>query len=420
MWLIGLVASVVSVLAVAAAGLGRIATIWRRNSRRRFLLDRQQYEAKRAFLNRRAVEWYRQRVSVIGPTSQITCPGWIPEEPIPLSEVTVIDDHSADSESVFLERLKTPLSRALPYRDVARGRFSSRHEAVEALCRPSLWENRVCYRLTHVEVLSGAARLSVAPVHFFTGFDTSETLAIELLRATRTHRNQRLTLRQAIGSPCDLQRNPVHAGVCTLTIVRGDDGVDRFFLMDRDRTAVADGIDQRHVVPAGVFQPSTDHPSAWHEDQDVWKNIVREACEEFLPDLDPVDSSSAAVELETVEPYATVMRQGRSGHVRCYFLGIGIDPVQLQPEILTSCVFAEKAFRGLFGATFEQADVRNREGKIIGARVIGITKSGCRLVGFPFSKAEVEKALTSTSMPLVSGAAACLYLTWQAAKIITP
>jgi hypothetical protein len=420
MVLIGLVASVVSVLAAALAGLSRMVTIWRRNSRRRFLRDRQQYEAKRAVLNHQAVDWYRQRVDVIGSTSQITCPGWIPKEPIPVSEVKVADDQSADTESVFLERLKSPLSYDLPYRDGARGRFSSRHEAVGTLCRPSLWENRICYRLTRVEILSGVARLSVAPVHFFTGFDTSETLAIELLRNTEARRNRRFALRQAIGSPCDLQWNPVHAGVCTLTIVRGADGVDRFFLMDRDRTAVADGIDQRHLIPAGVFQPSTDHPSAWHEDRDVWRSIVREACEEFLPDLDPVDSSSAAVDLETVEPYATVMRQGRSGHVKCYFLGVGIDPVQLQPEILTSCVFTEKAFRGLFGATFDQADVRNREGRVIGAQVIGTTKSGCRLIGFPFSKTEVEKALTNTSMPLVSGAAACLYLAWQAVRILAP
>lgn len=245
----------------------------------------------------------------------------------------------------------------------------------------------------------------------------SETLAIELLRKQGDQPHPKLPLRQAIGQPCGLRLNPVHAGVCTLTIVRGADGVHRFFLHDRNTTAVADGISQRHVVPAGVFQPSTDHPGAWHEDQDIWKNIIREACEEFLPDLDPIDSSSAPVDIETIEPYATVMHQLRKGNIRCYFLGMGVDPVQLQPEILTSCIFNKRTFSRLFGATFEQASVRNREGDIIGARVVGTTKSGCRLIGFEFNESGIKEA---QSTPLVSGAAACLSLAWEARSFLVP
>jgi hypothetical protein len=417
MGLLSILASIVSVLTSAVVLASRAVSRWWRSSRIRFLSDREKYETQRPMLNSMAIQWYGADAKVIEGTAQITCPGWIPDEPIPISNVTVIDDTCAHSEAALLELLASPLSRYLPYQVDTHRRFPTRHDAVSTLCRPALWENRICYRITQLEICRGSAQLSVAPVHFFTGFDVSETLAIELLRKKGDRPHPKLPLRQAIGQPCGLRLNPVHAGVCTLTIVRGVDGVDRFFLHDRNRTAVADGIGQRHVVPAGVFQPSTDHPGAWLEDQEIWKNIVREACEEFLPDLDPIDSSSAPVDIETVKPYATVMHQLCKGNIRCYFLGMGVDPVQLQPEILTSCIFDEGTFRRLFGATFEQANVKNREGDIIGARVVGTTKSGCRLIGFEFNKSGIEEA---QGVPLVSGAAACLSLAWEARSFLVP
>jgi hypothetical protein len=173
----------------------------------------------------------------------------------------------------------------------------------------------------------------------------------------------------------------------------------------RDVAAVADGIGQRHVVPAGVFQPSTDHPSAWRADRDVWKNIVREACEEFLPDIEELDTASAAVDLETVEPYRTVMKFKRNRDIQCFFLGIGLDPVQLQPEILTVFIITESSFRKLFGATFSRTSVMNNEGKIIGSQIIGTTKSGRQLIGFPFTEDGVRETLAT---PLVSALSAKL------------
>jgi hypothetical protein len=408
--LVILLASIISVITAAAILTARPYSHWRQFSRARFLSDREQYEAQRPLLNRAAVQWYGPDTRVIGKTAHITRQEWIPDEPIAITRVIVVDDPYARSEAELLKGLASSLSRGLPYEVESHKRFPTRHDAVTALCRPTLWENRICYRITGLDATGGSARLSVAPVHFFAGFDVSETLAVELLHGMKRSHRPRLRLRQAVGPPSDLHTNPVYAGVCTLTIVRGSDGVDRFFLHDRDKAAVADGAGQRHVIPAGVFQPSTDHPRAWRADQDVWKNIVREACEEFLPGLDPVDDSSVPVDIETVEPYASVDQQLRQGNIGCYFLGLGIDPVQLVPEVMTVLILEEEAFQGLFGATFEQAAVKNKEGTILGSH-IDITKSGRHLIGYEFSKPGIEEVLDG---PLVSGAAACLTLAWDA------
>jgi len=416
--LVSILASIISILTAVTVLATRARSMWRQSSRTHFLSDRERYEAQRPMLNRRAIQWYGPDAKVIGETAQITSQDWIPDKPIPITSVTVVDDTRAWSEAELLKGLKSPLSKGLPYQADGHKRFSTRHDAVDALCRPTLWENRICYRITRLNISSESAQLSVAPVHFFTGFDVSETLAIELLRRAGDRPRSKMPLRQAIGRPSELHRNPVHAGVCTLTIIRGSDGVNRFFLHDRNRAAVADGIGQRHVIPAGVFQPSTDHPGAWREDQDVWKNIARETCEEFLPDFNPIDSSSAPVDLDTVEPYASVNQQFRKGNIRCYFLGIGVDPVQLQPEIMTALILNERIFQRLFGATFGRAAVKNKEGDIVGSRIIGTTKSGCRLIGFEFSKSGIEEALAGGS--LVSGAAACLTLAWAARTLLLP
>lgn len=417
MSLIALAASVLALLTAAGTYTAKLITVRRKASRSRFLAERRAYEAKRVILNHRAVEWYGLDADVIGATSQLTCPGWIPAEPIPISKVMVVDDLAAEHEGWFIQRLNPLMSSQLPYPEGAGKKFASRHEAIESLCRPTLWENRICYRLTSVELESDVAKLAIAPVRFFTGLDVSESLAIELLRDIQSPRGRRLALRQLLGDVCDLKKNPVHAGVATLTIVRYADGVDRFFLLDRDMEAVADGTGQRHVIPAGVFQPSTDHPEAWSVDQDIWKNIVREACEEFLPDIENIDAASAPVDLDTVEPYRSVLRRQRNGEIKCFFLGVGLDPVQLQPEILTVMVIKENTFNKLFGPTFTRTSVRNSEGRIVGAQIIGTTKSGRRLIGFPFTKDGVEKTL---STPLVSGAAACLHLAWESHGTLVP
>lgn len=80
MTLIALAASTASLIAIVCAFINGLIVARRKASRRRFLSERQMYEAKRVALNRRAVAWYGHDVHLIGTTSQITCPGWIPTE----------------------------------------------------------------------------------------------------------------------------------------------------------------------------------------------------------------------------------------------------------------------------------------------------------------------------------------------------
>ena len=88
----------------------------------------------------RAIQWYGPDTKVIGETAQITSQDWIPDKPIPITSVTVVDDTCAWSEAELLKGLKYPLSKGLPYQVDGHKRFSTRHDAVDALCQPTPWE----------------------------------------------------------------------------------------------------------------------------------------------------------------------------------------------------------------------------------------------------------------------------------------
>src|SRR5689334_22204482 len=178
MELVSILASAISILTAVVVSVSRVRSSQRRSSRTYFLADRERYEAQRPMLNHSAVQWYGPEAELIDETKQITRPDWIPDTPIPIFDVKVVDDASAYSEADLLKLFTSPLARYLPYQIDANKRFSTRHDAVASLCRPAFWENRICYRITRLAVFPASAELSVAPVHFFTGFDVSETLAI--------------------------------------------------------------------------------------------------------------------------------------------------------------------------------------------------------------------------------------------------
>jgi hypothetical protein len=93
--------------------------------------------------------------------------------------------------------------------------------------------------------------------------------------------------------PFNLTRRIVVRSIDTLTIRRSSSSAT-FLLHQRDpgRVAVCGGM--FHVMPAGVFQPSSVSPRACSHDFDLWRNMQREFSEELLGNLEHDGTASAA------------------------------------------------------------------------------------------------------------------------------
>jgi len=91
---------------------------------------------------------------------------------------------------------------------------------------------------------------------------------------------RRLAYRRLVGDPFDLARRPLMGAIGTLTIRDGES--PSMVLHQRDGGRVAGGGGMTHLLPAGIFQPSSVLPEAIAADFSVWRNIQREYAEELL------------------------------------------------------------------------------------------------------------------------------------------
>lgn len=117
--------------------------------------------------------------------------------------------------------------------------------------------------------------MSFGHMGFFDSMDTNEVLAHEtaLHHLARNHAGELITtrpswrglaFRKLVGDPFDLSRRPLMGAIGTLTIRGGESpsGV----LHHRDGNKVAGGGGMAHLLPAGIFQPSSVLPAAVAED----------------------------------------------------------------------------------------------------------------------------------------------------------
>ena len=126
----------------------------------------------------------------------------------------------------------------------------------------------------------------------------------------------------------------------------------------------------------------------------------REYSEEFLGRLDHDGNASTAIDYQAEEPFRSMAR--RSGRVRVWCLGVGLDPLTLWGEILTVAVFDDEVFDELFSGLV----VANDEGV-----VVTMATPGRPAHGVPFVEERVAQLLGSE--PLAPAAAACLALAWR-------
>jgi transcriptional regulator with XRE-family HTH domain len=285
-------------------------------------------------------------------------------------------------------------------------RYERYSRAMRDLARPALFENRPGYRLLDVDWSRPGAHMLFGYTSYFESIiDVSTALAHEFAAAALAGRSgastdKALPFRVLVGNPFDLAWRAVLPSINTLTIRRGPDGAS-FLLHYRDPAAVASASSLYHVMPAGVFQPSSITP--WHQANDfsLWRSSMREYAEEFL-NVEEADGSSAEpLDYEGREPYRSMELARQAGRFTLWCFGVALDPLTLCGELLSVAIIDAEVFDTVFAGLV----LTNQEGNVVTADPTRPT------TGIPFTEAHVRRLLDKE--PLAGPAAACLSLAWR-------
>lgn len=273
-------------------------------------------------------------------------PGWILERPVHLS--TAILRHVEPSLSVSTDEAVKMLRRYWPIR--ANGeRMGSYHEAFGEYDRPSGWFNGASYRMLRVVRVAGTLEMTFTDTWYWDNIDTTESLLYEasFVHARSGGRSVTGPYRRFLGSPFDFDRRCATPGIDAITI-RMEGGRGTFYVIRRDSSKVVSAAGATGIVPAGEFQPSDDSLAAKRADFDLWRSIMREYVEEFL-DLDDARVRLGTPINFTERPtYSLLSSSYSSRKIKPFLLGVGLDPVNWKPTILTVCVFPARLFDKLF------------------------------------------------------------------------
>jgi hypothetical protein len=345
----------------------------------------------------------------VAGTRLMARPRWQPARPVPLTEVAI--DWRPDQPGPVVDPVRPEGSdRVRPLRDDGT-RFGSYAEALAALRPPRLLANRTCYRILDAQARGGPgdghpAQLTFGKNRYFDLINTSEAVAHEVARRVLIQPGARLTradlpLRTAIGDPLDLYRRSAPTGICTLILRRDRDaGTAQMFLHWRDPASVAVNGGLYQVAPAGMFQPS--HEADWNvvNDLGLWRAIAREVSEELLGTSEDYGSDRAPIDYDRWPFFAALTAARRAGTLHGYWLGVGVDPLTLDVDLLTALVFDAPFFDAEFGGLV----AANDEGYLLQ----GHDPSD---VGLEFTAGSVQRFAGTEAMQ--PAGAAVLALAWQ-------
>jgi hypothetical protein len=386
----------------------------------------------------------------IAGTPLLAAPGWQPAEPIPLAEVgleltsaeaqspaagpaalpildgpaldrpaldrpaldrpaldrpaldgTALDGTALDRAALDRAALDRAAAPLLPERPDGT-RYLRYSDALRDLAAPAVFENRVTYRLTEAQLISGrtpgASRLAFTRGRYFDGVDTGEAAAHEYA-ATRLG-GRPAGLRALIADPCDLRRRPANLAISTLTL-RLDRATGRasFLLHWRDPAKVGHAGGLYQVIPVGVFQPSGE--AGWNERRDfsLWRSMIREFDEELRGRSEEYGSEAGPVDYDSW-PFARHMADALDrGQIRVWCLGLGTDPLTYATDLLTVAVIDSRVFDELFSLSPR----RNAEGSVLAAR--------------EFAAHVIDRIVTKE--PVQAAGAAALRLAWAHRETLT-
>ena len=338
-------------------------------------------------------------------------PGWVWDTPVDIDDVTLGWHDSAEAPTIRGDEPETAGSRPLLGGGGQQNRYQRYTRAMRDLDRPTLFENRLSFRLLDIggDGTAGPSTdnhpsLSFAHTTYFDAVDVCETVAHETAAAMAGSGLSwpALPFRARIGDPFDFTRRAALPSINTLTIRHDRGGQASFFLHRRSAGSVATAGGVYHVIPAGVFQPSGITPFHHEADFDLWRNIMRELSEELLGNPEHDGSSSSPIDYDTDEPFRSFEQARRSGAMRVSYFGIGLDALTLFGEILTVVVVDADAFDRLFGSMVQT----NAEGSVVTA---GPNRSVTE--GIPFTHSALRRLVDTE--PIAPSAAACLELAWR-------
>jgi transcriptional regulator with XRE-family HTH domain len=388
--------------AAPAAAIGRDADMADAitQSQRTWRLVREHLNRSRAELAQIAAGLYDERFTGSLRAPLLVRSGWLAREPIEFARVAL--RWTSDVGPARVTGSEDEASAALPLRGPGQ-RFHRYTRAVRDLDRPSLFESRASFRLIEFDGSDpDSPQLQFGHTTYFDMVDVCELAAHELASVHMTSRPvewSALPFRRHIGDPFDLHRRPLLPSINTLTI-RRDGRSGSFVLHDRDSSHVALAGGMYHVMPAGVFQPSSISPLDQVNDFDLWRNVMREYSEEFLGCAEHDGSSGEPIDYDGVEPLRSLNAARRAGGLRIVWLGLGLDPLTLAGEILAAAIIDAEVFDDVFSGLVPV----NAEGSIV-------TTRGSTAVGIPFEHRNVERLLVEERM--APSAAACLELAWR-------
>jgi hypothetical protein len=182
----------------------------------------------------------------------------------------------------------------------------------------------------------------------------------------------------------------------TLTIRGGES--PSMVLHQRDGGRVAGGGGMVHLLPAGIFQPSSVLPGAIAADFSIWRNIQREYSEELLGSAEH-DGTGKPIDYAGLEPFVAMDQALSDGRVHVYCLGFTLDALTLCADLLTVAVLEPKLYDDLFCDAVDTND----EGAI-------------PIRAVPFEGHTIARLLEVEQ--LSPGAAAAIHLAWNHRKII--
>jgi transcriptional regulator with XRE-family HTH domain len=385
----------------SAQAIQEIAT-----SQRQWRLVRQGLNRRRFELTQAASGLYTE-AQAYGSTALLVRPGWLPKAPVDLENIRLA--WSPVEPGLAVKGTEPETRRVLPLASVGTAyvRYS---RALRDLDRPTLFENRLGYRLVDLDWREGKETLTFGLTTYFDHVDVCEAVAHELAAVWLREGPalgavsipwRELPLRQLIGDPFDLGRRALLPSINTLTIRRSGASA-AFILHHRDAAHVALAGGVFHVMPAGVFQPSSLSPLDQDHDFDLWHNMLREFSEEFLGNAEHDGSASSPIDYEGCEPFRSMNQARIEGKIRSFCFGIGLDPLTLAGEILVVTVIDDDVFDDVF----RDFIAVNSEGVAVAAA--GAVRAA---QGIPFTEASVRRLLEME--PIAPAAAACLNLAWQ-------
>jgi transcriptional regulator with XRE-family HTH domain len=256
------------------------------------------------------------------PAGVLADPRWLPAEPVDLAAVE-LTWRTNPSPPTFTGG-EPQAEGVLPYASDGR-RYDRYSRAMRDLARPTLFDNRVCYRPLSLAWKDGGGAFSFGYTSYFETLDVCEALGHEYTAAWLANGRtpptlDQLPFRASIGDPFDPMLRPMPLSINTLTVRKGLDGHASFLLHKRSSAAVAAAGGMYHVVPAGVFQPSSIAP--WHQanDFDLWRNVMREMSEELLGAREHDGNSGQPIDYATAEPFRSMTQARDEGRVRAYCL----------------------------------------------------------------------------------------------------